>query len=247
MSAAAVVAFLTEAMCVCSAKCELFTLPTIMLPESDPQLIAHRRACEELDFVRYTSDGCKWHETNAELLQSADEPYWKGAIPSEKDQLAFPTLKEIRPREFEVLGLKFKVAYPERVGRAIHTSSSMARCHSHGDVTGTLTTKGRVYLSDRCRMMRGTEALLLQGIHYLGNQCKVRGYADSFLIDLAGNAFHVWACAAMQWIGLLLRAECALPAPCPTQDQPLLGDGTSDDEHATDDGDLLDLDDILDL
>jgi hypothetical protein len=71
----------------------------------------------------------------------------------------------------------------------------------------TLTASSRFYLSDRCRLLNGIEALAALGIHYGPHQGRLLDFKDSFLVDLAGNAFHGWCCAPTLLCALRLHAE----------------------------------------
>ena len=48
-----------------------------------------------------------------------------------------------------------------------------------------------MYLTDRCRSFVGIEAFNMMGINYGGErQGRLMNFRDSFLVNLAGNAFH---------------------------------------------------------
>ena len=65
---------------------------------------------------------------------------------------------------------------------------------------GCLTPSFKAWLTNYNRFILGAEALGMQGISYSeepGGHPKLVDFADSFLLDVAGNAFHAGCCCAI--------------------------------------------------
>lgn len=74
----------------------------------------------------------------------------------------------------------------------------------------TLTGHTKLYITDRCRLMTGVEAMSVMGIHYgPERQRRLEDVPETDLRNLAGNAFHAWNCAPSLFCILRLRAEIA--------------------------------------
>lgn len=131
-------------------------------------------------------------------------------IPGPDVQQMWPTLRQLSPTEFDLLRVKAKVSeFPEKSLRVVNVNDSIHRasCRSAGSGCMTVTTSARCYLTSRCRIMTGVEALTTQGIHYNDFQDRLQLFSDRMLLDLAGNAFHCWCCTAATLATLRLLCE----------------------------------------
>ena len=145
-----------------------------------------------------------WTDSHASYCIAHDDlpNWWESCIPGQDMQTLFPTLRAFSAREFEVLRLSHGVVGPEppHKMRLINTTPSLGRsngaCSSNGTCR-TITTGTRLYITSRCRIVLGEELFALQGIHYGTDLNKaLNTFPQSFLADLAGNAFHAWCCSA---------------------------------------------------
>lgn len=124
---------------------------------------------------------------------------WPSGIPGSDVQQMWPTLRQLSPREFDVLRVKAKVSeFPEKYLRVVNVNHSTRRasCRSADSGCMTVTTSARSYLPSRFRIMTGAEALAPQGIHYNDPQGRLQLFSGRLSLDLVGNAFHCWCCTA---------------------------------------------------
>lgn len=85
----------------------------------------------------------------------------------------------------------------ELLHSAHRTSLRVGQCSA-------LLPKGHQYLTHRCRLLRGVEALAFQGIVYDPQaQAKLCNFKQDLLLDLSGNAFET-SCALASTIALLM-------------------------------------------
>jgi hypothetical protein len=125
---------------------------------------------------------------------------WAGAPWPDSDTLqCFPGLHALSLRELDIL--KFHgLTFPEAAARTMDVSQGLGRGHPpRCGLVPCLTPGGRVYLSHRCRLLLGQEALRLQGLFYPSPE-RLNIFEDKFLRDLAGNAFEASCCAAALFI-----------------------------------------------
>ena len=120
------------------------------------------------------------------------DPFTPSKPLSEVFQL-FPGLYGLTDREWDVLKAESIQSFPEVNGRCVTVGKSLGRARCT-EISQCLTGNPRAYLSGRCRLMHGKEALLLQGIHYGSSQHKLMKYDDAFLANLSGNAFQTVSC-----------------------------------------------------
>ena len=119
------------------------------------------------------------------------------------------------PREFDILKFKHRADIPEKHRRILRLNTSI---HYSGTEAGTLTPSSRHYITDKCRLVTGTEMLCQQGIVY---PCmnRLESSDQSFLADLAGNAFHVWVAGVVLLASVRVAALCRrAPPPTPRCD-----------------------------
>ena len=67
----------------------------------------------------------------------------------------------------------------------------------------------RHYISDKCRLVNGLEAFLQQGLYYGSEMMDTiaANFTSQFLLDLSGNASHVWVVAIFFFAGQNLLAK----------------------------------------
>ena len=136
---------------------------------------------------------------------------WESGIPDCELQTRFPALRLLTPREFDLLHTKLSAEFPEATRRTIDVSPTISWATAgNDDAGGTLTGGAKLYLTDRCRSFVGIEAFSMMGINYVSErQDRLMSFRGTFLVNLAGNAFHCWSCVPSVFCGLRLRAELA--------------------------------------
>lgn len=113
-------------------------------------------------------------------------------------QREYPGVKDLTKRSFDLLIMN-GVKFPETVRRIIDVSQSAGRARATmSDMLPCVTPKMAVYMTDRCRLITGQEALRSQGLSWgVERDARLMGFTNELLLDLAGNAFHSGCCAAM--------------------------------------------------
>ena len=122
---------------------------------------------------------------------------------------AFPGLLGILPREFELMLLEGIEYFPEAHGaRSIEVGQLVGREHVQDNLVSTVVPRMRKYITTRCRLVTGREALNLQSIFF---PAEVAGRLDTFsnelLMDLAGNAFDANCYAATFFCSIVVLAH----------------------------------------
>jgi hypothetical protein len=105
----------------------------------------------------------------------------------------FPGLKALCSRELDALaceGVKFPEKASDARGVDVSPSVRFISLKSNSGTSGCVTPTMACYLTHRCRLALGPEALAMQGIHYGKDHYKLAKYTDSDLVDLGGNAFE---------------------------------------------------------
>ena len=161
--------------------------------------------------------GVPWPIWHALLCkQSGQQEWWVASVPNKEMQDLLPTLRAFTPREFDLLHHWFRVVHigiSESKRRLLNTGQTIGRGMEaeYHIFNMTVTARMRVYITDKCRFLRGLEALALQGIHYqkpdLQEILAGGEFSHSLLINLAGNAFHAWCCVAVVIVTIRLRVE----------------------------------------
>ena len=134
----------------------------------------------------------KWVDQHAALLEVANVQEVSAALTD-----MFPGLLDLNARELDILRLH-KVGYPERQARTVELSQSILRCRAKEGTTACVVPDMRRWLSHRCRLMHGIEAMNLQCIRFGGGERLHRAhtFSSQTLQDLAGNAFNALCEAA---------------------------------------------------
>ena len=201
------------------------TFEHTLLDDGHHVLQAELDACKKAPCVEWADVPKKrlqrntsWPEQHLEHCMhsaSSSSKWAENPVPGSMEQTLFPTLRMIGPREFDMLRIKFGMTYPQRPRRVVNISQSFKRSTEN---PGTLTPGMRHYISDKCRLVNGLEAFLQQGLYYGSEMMDTiaANFTSQFLLDLSGNAFHVWVVAIFFFAGQNLLAKCArCRQPCP--------------------------------
>lgn len=115
-------------------------------------------------------------------------------------------LKAINHREFDKMHL-VNVQYPEAEMRVIEISQSISRkkVTNSSESLGTIFPNGRYYITNRCRLLQGVEAMHLQSLWF--EPSVMAAHSNNALKGLAGNAFEVSCCSAVCLTAMLLLAS----------------------------------------
>jgi hypothetical protein len=164
----------------------------------------------KLPFVTCASAEAKrarllWPERHLEHCRQGRRQWHLEQMPYEDLQNLFHTLRQLHPREFDLLSAGFEVSYPETHRRVVNVTESIGRAKEN---PRALTPGMRQYLTDKCRLVTGLEPFLQQGLLF-GNRLDslAERFSDAFLCRL--NAFHVWVAAVFFFARLRALAECA--------------------------------------
>ena len=163
----------------------------------------------------------KWHALHKNMYNHLKRD-WKNDAPSfdEETLLLYPGLSVLSTREIQVLELSAGIESFAAAGclHAVDVSQSANRTRPMHNITPTVLPGGKVYLSDRCRVMHPIECMRAQGLHFpVAELCQ---FSECLLQNLAGNAFDVSSCLAC------IVATCVILAHgCSSGDR---GEGTSD-------------------
>lgn len=171
--------------------------------------------------ARSATDDClqqKWHsEQLAQAMQSGVQ-WWRRETLSCEVLACYPGLASLTDRELGILMLE-NTRFPEASLSVIEVSQNSGASRGADQRQRRDTTfhavipRTRQFLTTRCRVMTGLEALFVQNIRYPDdpNFEKVSRFPDSFLRDLAGNAFEAGSCLAAICVATVARsAGCAL-------------------------------------
>ena len=137
-----------------------------LLPDDHPSLARLRADCKSLPLVTCASAEAKrarllWPERHLEHCRQGRRQWHLEQIPSEDLQNIFPTLRQLHPREFDLLSAGFEVSYPETHWRVVNVTESMGRAKENPRV---LTPGMRHYLTDKRRLVTGLESFSSTGL-----------------------------------------------------------------------------------
>ena len=187
-----------------------------LLEDTHPRIRKLIAECQKLPMVENcapkrarlasSSSGQKpWQQRHLEHLRSNGiEDWYHNPIPSPELQTLLPCLRQLNAREFDILMYKHDCSYPEKKRRVLRLNTSI---HFAGGTAGTLTPSSRHYVTDKCRLVTGTEMLCQQGIVFPRME-RLSAFEENFLGDLAGNAFHVWVASVMVLASIRVAALC---------------------------------------
>ena len=185
-------------------------LDQYLLPESDALLSLGRRHFEMAPDTakRRRVDPVGWGLRHEAAFRAAGRP-WCSAddAPCPRTVECYPTLRALTVRETDVLRF-LGISFPELTPRTVDVSQNIARAKVGVSLVGCLTAGARVYLSHRCRLLLGVEALRLQSFFH-PDPGRLLAFDDRLLRDLAGNAFEASCCAASLLVVLLVLSRGA--------------------------------------
>lgn len=205
---------------------QLSDINSYLLDEHDPwvmaqmgrHLVAHHLSEGNLRDAMVASDGAlpkgkppskrarvgSWPALHSDMFEAIGEEAWRFQEPGLETKLAFPGLFALTRRQFEMLHLKGVRSYPDIACRVVDVSQSASRSRRTDGVMPCLTPGGEQYLSNRCRLLFGEEALRMQGVWYDTPVMreKLRTFKNNLLMSLAGNAFELSCYGATLWCSL---------------------------------------------
>lgn len=150
----------------------------------------------------------RWLALHLREYDARGMKWWESAIPTDSVLTCFPGLRALQQRQFECLRLVGVTDFPERVTRTVDVSQMSGRAKLAEGFVHTLTPSGQKYITSRCRMLLGTEALRLQSLWF--GEAALSPFDDSLLLNLAGNAFEGSCCAATVFSSCVLLATGAV-------------------------------------
>lgn len=160
----------------------------------------------------------KWHSAQlVEAMHSGVQMWRQAELMSQELWICYPGIAEVTNREMGILQLE-NTRFPEPSLSVIEMSQSA--CRGTGDQRQrrsavkfhAVIPRTRQFLTNRCRVMTGLEALFVQNIRYPDDPAfeKASRFPDHFLRDLAGNAFEAGSClAAICTATVAMSAGCA--------------------------------------
>ena len=116
---------------------------------------------------------------------------WK-ALPSQDTFHAWPGLKKLRCREFDVLQGKGCDTFPTDKYLTFDVSQNHKRVAGREGVLLCVTCKARLFHGQKCRMVLGLEALRAQCV-FLNKEDEaalVKAFSNDSIHYCAGNAFN---------------------------------------------------------
>ena len=116
----------------------------------------------------------------------------------------FPLLAKLTRRQLEMLHLTGIRGFPDSSFRSIDLSQNLGFAHASLKKVGCVTPQGQKYLSTRVRLVTGSESLHLQHMPFFPHGWSP--YKQSFLQDLAGNAFELSCAGACLLSSLVMLA-----------------------------------------
>jgi len=197
---------LKEIMDIICWSAEPVTLDSCLLPESHPKIQSfynevsmirqqqHRAAL--LQHTQAPSHPFKrqrttlsWAKQHRDKCEEKGVDFAASCGPPREIFDMFPGLYKLSARQLDALGC-LGVKFPEKEMRSVDLGPQLARQHVKVGGTGCVKPTMLSYLTHKCRTALGVEAMHMQGIHYGVNHNKLLKYPDSFLTDIAGNAFE---------------------------------------------------------
>lgn len=128
--------------------------------------------------------------------------FWEPIHPNAEVASLFPGVLALSDRQLSVLatwGVRVNnlTDIAEREPRVVNVgmTSQYARPSALGE-SGCVTPTGELFLAHRLRKVSGHESMFLQGMHFGEAESAVSSFETVETQELAGNAFHVYCCAA---------------------------------------------------
>jgi hypothetical protein len=179
-----------------------------LLPERHPE-VRHRMA--ELQALpppdsRRVASSDKWVSKHLDHYSAAGGRSWWETKPLSGLIDVYPGLREMAPREFDLLNM---ANFTIPGDRNMNVSQGLERGVAAPGIMPCITPGCKNIIGTRGRVLRGREGLHLQGIYYDNEDEMLSPYSNLFLMDLAGNAFNSFCCGAVFLSGLLSIAGAA--------------------------------------
>ena len=140
-----------------------------------------------------------WAQKHHDMAKKTGDDWTRHFVVTEEDRDLFPAVNQLTWRNRDVLATK-GITLKTKGLRVVELSQTFGRGFDKTKCIGCLTPSFKAWLTDYNRFILGAEALSMQGISYsedAGGHSALVDYTDSFLLDLAGNAFHAGCCCGM--------------------------------------------------
>ena len=186
------------------------------------------------------ADPMLWPKMHCETAQSKGLTWWKPSPITQSTRDAFPGLSALGERQLDILTTA-GVGFPETETRLIESSQRVDRVTvSSASSTSVKCVIPRMqrWVTSRCRMLHGVEALALQGLVFKPGV--ISHTPNNMLFQLAGNAFHA-GCSALATLTVFAtlavgsHLSSRVPSPLKETTAATVQDGIDD----------VDMDDLL--
>jgi hypothetical protein len=171
-------------------------LESLLLPESSQLIKDMLDADSNAIGIDSTPDDALWPAQHIELATSQGIAWWRPSPITNEIRTKFPGIAVLGERQLDIL-VTAGVGFPEGTTRLVESSQRVDRVtYSSHESTAVkcVIPRMRRWITSRCRILHGAEALALQGIYFAPSV--LTPYSSSLLFDIAGNAFHS-GCAAL--------------------------------------------------
>ena len=182
--------------------------------------------------TQVTSNGVKWPGVHKTIFKKKGKAWSAVQPPTDTTYQDYPLLKELTPRELDILALHGVDEYREHTSRFIEVGRVIGRSHVSEGFVHAITPNTRRYCTRRCRLLSGAECMRLMSLFFPAH--KVRKFSDRLLHSLAGNAFDAgcYGAALMATI-VTLSHDCRsklIQDPQPPPPQLTFSDTETDDD-----------------
>ena len=150
--------------------------------------------------------GMKWPQKHLDRALATGHRWWETSGITSELKAKYPVIGLQTSRPIDILRLNdVSFPEPEKQMRLVETSVSSNRSRSVDHCIECVTPKMKRWITSRCRMVHGQEAMLMQGIAF--DEDILSNFTDEYLSELAGNAFHT---GCFQACYLATLSACAL-------------------------------------
>jgi hypothetical protein len=174
----------------------LSTEDSFLLSDTNPVILEMVSAPTAAVGIDDTPDDALWPAQHAQMAASKGLAWWKPSTITDETRAKYPGIATLGERQLDILATA-GVGFPETTTRLIESSQSVERVtFSSADSSAIkcVIPRMRRWITSRCRIMHGAEALALQGMHFPPSI--IQQFSSTFLYNVAGNAFHS-GCAAL--------------------------------------------------
>ena len=182
-----------------------------LLPEHHPAIINMLHEARRLEVPKAlkrqkvrdsSSAGAKalsWPEQNTILFESKGLDWWVSSVPPADTMEAWPGLKVLTYRQFDIIRLSGIDSFPDPEARQVDVSQGGTRARATSKQASCIVTFGGpiIYLGSRCRLIHAFKEMHTQGIHFGKKELELREVGSSLVRSLAGNAWETTCAAAM--------------------------------------------------